>query len=167
MANNSINQIIVCGAGTMGSGIAQLAATAGFKVIQFDLSREMLEKSAKSIELSLQKFLAKGKLNEDEFNNIIANITYTTQPDACKGDLIIEAIVEKKEAKIGLFNQLFALNGPDLIVATNTSSIFPVCSSWICMLLIFFACAFYKSFDNASATFSNKCYNFIALVTSR
>lgn len=123
MANNSINQIIVCGAGTMGSGIAQLAATAGFKVIQFDLSKEMLDKSAKSIELSLQKFLAKGKLNEEEFNKIIANITYTTQLEACNGELVIEAIVEKKEAKIGLFNQLFALNGPDLIVATNTSSI--------------------------------------------
>lgn len=56
-------------------------------------------------------------------NRALSNIQYTSNINECKGDLVIEAIIEKKEAKIGLFNQLFELNGPDLIVASNTSSI--------------------------------------------
>jgi 3-hydroxybutyryl-CoA dehydrogenase len=123
MANNTIKTIIVCGAGTMGSGIAQVAATAGFKVIQFDLNELMLEKAAQSIERSLQKFAEKGKIKPEAVETILSNIQYTSNIDECKGELVIEAIIEKKEAKIALFNQLFAINGMNLIVASNTSSI--------------------------------------------
>lgn len=123
MANNAIKTIVVCGAGTMGSGIAQVAATAGFKVIQFDLNESMLVKAAQSIERNLQKFLEKGRIDSAILNRALSNIQYTSNINECKGDLVIEAIIEKKEAKIGLFNQLFELNGPDLIVASNTSSI--------------------------------------------
>lgn len=123
MANNAIKTIVVCGAGTMGSGIAQVAATAGFKVIQFDLNESMLVKAAQSIERSLQKFLEKGRIDSAILNKALSNIQFTSNINECKGDLVIEAIIEKKEAKIGLFNQLFELNGPDLIVASNTSSI--------------------------------------------
>lgn len=65
MANNTIKTIIVCGAGTMGSGIAQVAATAGFKVIQFDLNESMLVKAGQSIKKSLQKFVEKGKISPE------------------------------------------------------------------------------------------------------
>jgi len=123
MANNTIKTIIVCGAGTMGSGIAQVAATAGFKVIQFDLNELMLDKAAQSIERGLQKFVEKGKINPAIYETTLSNISYTSNINDCKGELVIEAIIEKKEAKIGLFNQLFEINGPNLIVASNTSSI--------------------------------------------
>lgn len=123
MEDKTIHTIIVCGAGTMGSGIAQVAATTGFKVIQFDLNKEMLVKAAYSIELSLKKFLDKEKISINQYEKAIANISYTSVIDDCRGELVIEAIIEKKEAKISLFNQLLAINGAELILATNTSSI--------------------------------------------
>lgn len=123
MEDKTIHTIIVCGAGTMGSGIAQVAATTGFKVIQFDLNKDMLVKAASAIEQSLKKFLDRGKISVHEYEQAIANISYTAEIQACKGELVIEAIVEKKEAKVDLFNQLLAINGPKLILATNTSSI--------------------------------------------
>jgi len=123
MTNNTIDTIIVCGAGTMGSGIAQVAATAGFKVIQFDLNESMLVKAAQSIEKSLQKFVEKGRIDPETFKTTISNINYTSNINECKGELVIEAIIENKEAKVGLFNQLFTINGPQLIIASNTSSI--------------------------------------------
>ncbi len=123
MANNTIKTIIVCGAGTMGSGIAQVAAVAGFKVVQFDLNESMLVKAAQSIKKSLQKFVEKGKISTVAFETALSNIHYTSNIVECKGELVIEAIIENKDAKVGLFNQLFHNNGPQLIVASNTSSI--------------------------------------------
>lgn len=123
MAIQPFKTIIVCGAGTMGSGIAQVAATAGFQVIQFDLNQAMLEKSAQNIALSLQKFLDKGKITAYEYQQTIQNIQYTSSIADCKGQLVIEAIIEKPSAKIDLFNQLLLINGSDLVLATNTSSI--------------------------------------------
>ena len=123
MANNTIKTIIVCGAGTMGSGIAQVAATAGFKVIQFDLNESMLVKAGQSIKKSLQKFVEKGKISPEVVDSALSNIHYTADITECKGELVIEAIIENKDAKVGLFNQLFTVNGPQLIVASNTSSI--------------------------------------------
>lgn len=123
MAIQTFKTIIVCGAGTMGSGIAQVAATAGYQVIQFDLNQSMLEKAAKNIEQSLRKFLEKGKITDSEFQQTIQNIQYTSSISDCKGQLVIEAIIEKQSAKIDLFNQLLLINGPDLVLASNTSSI--------------------------------------------
>jgi 3-hydroxybutyryl-CoA dehydrogenase len=123
MANNTIKTIIVCGAGTMGSGIAQVAAVAGFKVVQFDLNESMLVKAGQSIKKSLQKFVEKGKISNEAFETALSNIHYTADITECKGELVIEAIIENKDAKVGLFNQLFTVNGPQLIVASNTSSI--------------------------------------------
>lgn len=123
MANNTIKTIIVCGAGTMGSGIAQVAAIAGFKVIQFDLNESMLVKAGQLIKKSLQKFVEKGKISPEVVDSALSNIHYTADITECKGELVIEAIIENKEAKVGLFNQLFMNNGPQLMVASNTSSI--------------------------------------------
>ncbi len=123
MANNTINTIVVCGAGTMGSGIAQVAATAGFKVLQFDLNESMLLKAAQSIEKSLLKFAEKGKLSKEAVEKALSSIRYTSDIAECKGELVIEAIIENKEAKVGLFNQLFTNNGSQLMIASNTSSI--------------------------------------------
>ena len=107
----------------MGSGIAQLSAMAGFQTIQFDVQAAMLEKSRMSIEQALQKLLEKNKITAEEKQRAVSNITFTTNIAQCKADVIIEAIVEKKEAKIGLFNQLAAINNGEAVLATNTSSI--------------------------------------------
>lgn len=120
---NNIKTICVCGAGTMGSGIAQVAAQAGFQTIQFDLNPEMVAKSKQSINAGLAKLVEKGRLTADEQTGIMNRILFTTDAKECKADMIIEAIIEKKEAKISLFQELAAINNSETILATNTSSI--------------------------------------------
>lgn len=120
---NHIKTICVCGAGTMGSGIAQVAAQAGFQTIQFDLNPDMVEKSKQSIETGLTKMVDKGRMTIADKDAIVNRILFTSDIQQCRADLIIEAIIEKKEAKTGLFQSLSAINAPDTILATNTSSI--------------------------------------------
>ncbi|MCW3087820.1 MAG: 3-hydroxybutyryl-CoA dehydrogenase [Sediminibacterium sp.] len=118
-----IQTICVCGAGTMGSGIAQVAAMAGFTTIQFDVDPAMLEKSRAAIEKNLQWLSAKGKISAQEQKAGLSRIHFTTSIGDCIADLVIEAIIEKKEAKTGLFRQLALINSSETIFATNTSSI--------------------------------------------
>ncbi len=113
----------MCGAGTMGSGIAQVAAQAGFKTIQFDVNEIMLQKSKAAIISSLQKLTQKQKITEEEVAAILERISFTNSFENCKADIIIEAIVEKKEIKVELFNKLTAINHAETIFASNTSSI--------------------------------------------
>lgn len=120
---NEIKTICVCGAGTMGSGIAQVAAMAGFTTIQFDLNPEMLEKSRSAITRNLNWYVSKQKLNTEEKEAILARILFTANLTDCVANLFIEAIIENKEAKSALFNQLAAINSPTALLATNTSSI--------------------------------------------
>ena len=115
--------ICVCGAGTMGSGIAQVAAQAGYKTIQFDVNEAMLQKSKASIEKFLQTSVDKNKITESDKTNTLNNLVFTSNINDCIADIIIEAIIEKKEAKVSLFNKLAALNSATTILATNTSSI--------------------------------------------
>lgn len=119
----AIKTICVCGAGTMGSGIAQVAAQSGFQTIQFDLNPEMVAKSKQSIETSLTRLVEKGKLSAEEQGAVMSRLLFTTDIKKCIADMMIEAIIEKKEAKISLFQQLSDLNANDTILATNTSSI--------------------------------------------
>jgi 3-hydroxybutyryl-CoA dehydrogenase len=119
----NIQRICVCGAGTMGSGIAQVAALAGFETIQFDVNDEMLVKSRAGIEKNLQWLLDKGKINTAEKQECMQRLLFTNDLQRCKADLVIEAIIEKKEAKIDLFTKILAVNDTDTILATNTSSI--------------------------------------------
>ena len=118
-----IKTICVCGAGTMGSGIAQVAAQAGFTTIQFDVNKSMLAKSKTSIEKSLDYLVEKNKITTYEKIEILNRIVFTSHINDCVADLIIEAIVEKKEIKVELFNQLSVINTSETILATNTSSI--------------------------------------------
>jgi 3-hydroxybutyryl-CoA dehydrogenase len=122
-----ITTICVCGAGTMGSGIAQVAAMSGFNTILFDVNEAMLEKSNAEIAKNLEWLQNKGKITAGEQHNIQKKLQFTAYSSDCLADVIIEAIIEKKEAKISLFNQLAAINRPGCILATNTSSI-PVSS---------------------------------------
>lgn len=118
-----LKTIGIAGAGTMGAGIAQVCAQANYKVVLFDLNTSVLEKAEKSIATSLDKLVSLGKITGEQQTTFISAITYTSNINDLKVDLIIEAIIEKLEAKIGLFEQLMEINGQDTIYATNTSSI--------------------------------------------
>jgi 3-hydroxybutyryl-CoA dehydrogenase len=118
-----IRTICVCGAGTMGSGIAQLAAQAGFTTIQYDLSNEMLVKSRLAIEKNLEKLLEKNRVTADEKAASLSRLIFTDKPEECIADIVIEAVVENKQVKTELFNRLASINSADTIFASNTSSI--------------------------------------------
>ena len=119
----SINTICIVGAGTMGSGIAQVAAQSGFSVLLFDINEVVLEKGKTSIQKNLQWLLDKQKITAEEKEKIFQRINFIGDINDCIADLIIEAIVEKTEAKVALFNQLAEINHSDVIFASNTSSL--------------------------------------------
>lgn len=118
-----IQTICICGAGTMGSGIAQAAAQSGFYAILYELNAAILEKAKVSIENNLQKLAEKSKLTAAEKIKTLERIQFTNDLHHCLADVIIEAIVEKLEAKIALFNQLAEINHSETVFATNTSSL--------------------------------------------
>jgi len=107
----------------MGSGIAQVSAQAGFATILYELNPEVLEKAKAAIAKSLQSLVEKGKLSATEKEKIQGRLQFTGELQSCKADVIIEAIVEKPEIKIALFNQLAEINDNRCIFASNTSSL--------------------------------------------
>lgn len=119
-----IRTVGVCGAGLMGSGIAQTCASAGFNVILMEVAQEPLARGMAGITKSLDKFVEKGKLSQADRDATIGRLKTTTQvADLAKCDLVIEAIIENVEIKATLFRQLDELLAPDAIVCTNTSSL--------------------------------------------
>ena len=119
----NINSICVCGAGTMGSGIALAAAQAGIYTILFDLNPEVVQKAKTGIEKNLASLVVKQKINAKDKLDIIQRLHFTSELHECLADVIIEAIIEKMEAKLGLFNQLAEINHSECIFASNTSSL--------------------------------------------
>lgn len=119
----NINSICVCGAGTMGSGIAQAAAQAGFSILLFDPLPAALEKAKAGMEKNLQSLTEKAKINAGEKTKILQRIRFTDDIQICQADIFIEAIIENLEIKIGLFNQLAELNHSEAVFASNTSSL--------------------------------------------
>ncbi len=114
----------VIGAGTMGSGIAQVAAQCGHPVFLMDANTEQLERAKSGLEKSLTKLVEKGKFTEDQKKSIEASVSYVSALDALAScDLIIEAIVEKMEVKHSVFSSLENIVSPDCILASNTSSL--------------------------------------------
>lgn len=118
-----IKTIAVIGAGTMGSGIALSCASSGFKVILFDSFPGALQKGKEAITKNINYLLNKGKINQDAASGIHENIRYASKIELCKADLVIEAIIEKADAKIAVFNQLVKINNSYCIFASNTSSL--------------------------------------------
>ncbi|MDC7997503.1 3-hydroxyacyl-CoA dehydrogenase NAD-binding domain-containing protein [Gilvibacter sediminis] len=119
-----IHQVGIIGAGTMGSGIAQVAATAGCEVILCDLNQTVLDASKEKLEQVLSRLVVKGRIDADEKARIQGLIKYSTDiKDLSDANLVIEAIVESLEVKTKVFQQLEPLVGPDCIIATNTSSL--------------------------------------------
>ena len=119
----TIQTICVCGAGTMGSGIAQAAAQSGFHTLLYDLDNAMLERARQSVSKSLQALVQKGRIGEAEQTAISNRLHFTNELHDCLADVFIEAIVEKPEAKISLFNQLAEINHGESVFASNTSSL--------------------------------------------
>jgi 3-hydroxybutyryl-CoA dehydrogenase len=120
----AIKKVFVVGAGLMGSGIAQVAATAGYEVTKRDINDEALAKGMGAIEKSLGKFVEKGKVPEDTAKSALANIKTTIEmSDAADADLVVEAVFEKIELKQDVFKQLDQITSPDCILASNTSAI--------------------------------------------
>lgn len=118
-----INTICVAGAGTMGSGIAMTCAQNGYTVILFDTNEAIIEKATTSISKSLEQLVEKNKISAAEKEAVLSRHTFTTLIDHCKADLVIEAIIEKEDAKVDLFTKLTAINSSETIFASNTSSL--------------------------------------------
>lgn len=114
----------VIGSGTMGSGIAQVAATSGCQVSLYDTNQEALSKSKSNLETTLSKLVEKGKIDTAEKNRITANISYVNAlKDLSDADIVIEAIVENIDIKRNLFSDLESYVAADTILASNTSSL--------------------------------------------
>ena len=107
----------------MGSGIAQVCAQSSFTTILFDIDKTTLEKAKINIDKSLQYLTDKQKISVEQKNRICQLLKYSNNINDCKADLIIEAIIEKAEAKVALFNELTGINSSEIIFATNTSSL--------------------------------------------
>jgi 3-hydroxybutyryl-CoA dehydrogenase len=121
---HEIETIGVVGAGTMGHGIAQVAAVSGLSVVLADVAPEALERGRAGIERSLAKLVEKGRLADDERSAALARIATAGELAALAGaDLVVEAVVEKLEVKRRVLAELDGLCRPEAILATNTSSI--------------------------------------------
>lgn len=119
-----IEKVGVIGAGTMGSGIAQVAATNGCAVLLFDTREEALHSSKSNLERILARLVEKGRITAGQKENIQANITYVKKlPDFKGSDLVIEAIVEDLPIKKKVFAEVETHLSKEAIIASNTSSL--------------------------------------------
>ena len=119
-----IKKVGVLGCGLMGSGIAQVAATAGFETIVKEVSSDLIEKAFSGIDKSLTKFAEKGTITSEQQKEIRGRLSGTTAfDDLADCDIIIEAIIENLDEKRKTYSQLDALCKPETIFASNTSSL--------------------------------------------
>lgn len=107
----------------MGSGIAQVCAQNGFYTLLYDINTEGIEKAKTAIQKNLNYLVDKQKISVEEKSTIFQRIKFVTDTNDCIADVFIEAIVEKVEAKVSIFNQLAEVNHSEAIFATNTSSL--------------------------------------------
>lgn len=118
-----IEKIGIIGSGTMGTGIAQVAATSGFKVMLNDIEEAYLERSLKIMDKSLSKLVEKGKIEEDK-DAILDRIKITTcLADLRESDFVVEAVFEDLDVKTKVLQAVDEVLAPDVILASNTSSI--------------------------------------------
>ncbi|MBH0164455.1 3-hydroxybutyryl-CoA dehydrogenase [Fictibacillus sp. 7GRE50] len=120
----SIQNIIVIGAGQMGSGIAQVCAQAGYSVVLHDMQEEFVQKGIGIISKNLNRSVEKGRLDESEKESILSRITASVSlENASNADLVIEAVVENMDVKTQLFKMLDQYAPAHTILASNTSSL--------------------------------------------
>jgi 3-hydroxybutyryl-CoA dehydrogenase len=116
-------KVAVAGAGVMGAGIALSSIQAGYPTLLFDVNEDALEKGKSYISKELDKSVEKGKIAPEKAAAALALLSTVNDAAALQADIIIEAVLENLEIKQSLFKQLEAVNSPDTILATNTSSI--------------------------------------------
>ena len=121
---DGIQTIGVVGAGTMGAGIAQVAATSGYDVTMVDVEEDLVSEGFDRIEDSLDRFVGKGKLSEDDADAALGRIDGSTETESLAGaDLVVEAVVENMDVKRDVFTDLDEVCDSDAILATNTSTL--------------------------------------------
>lgn len=114
----------VVGAGTMGNGIAQTAANAGFQIVMCDVQEDFVKKGLQAIEKSLDRFVKKETITEDRKGEVLGRIKTTTNLEDLKDCfIVVEAVTENYEVKKQIFQKLDEICAPDAILASNTSSI--------------------------------------------
>jgi 3-hydroxybutyryl-CoA dehydrogenase len=119
-----IRKVGVVGLGTMGAGIAQVAAQSGFETVGREVSEELCERARGTIEHYLGRAVEKGRMTSEERDAAVGRLTFTTElADLAECDLVIEAIVEELEPKRETFAELDRLLAPEAILATNTSAL--------------------------------------------
>jgi 3-hydroxybutyryl-CoA dehydrogenase len=120
----TIQTIGIIGAGTMGNGIAHVAARSGFKVLLIDLDQRLLDRSIQTIARNLDREVAKSKISEDDKSDVLARIIPVAKHSALsEADFVIEAVVEDLEIKSKVFASVDGIARPGVILASNTSSI--------------------------------------------
>ncbi|MFW6003042.1 MAG: 3-hydroxyacyl-CoA dehydrogenase family protein [Halanaeroarchaeum sp.] len=120
----SIDTIGVVGAGTMGSGIAQVAATNGYDVVMRDVERDFLDSGFESIRSSLDRFVDTEAMTESEAEDVVDSITGTTElADLAAADVVVEAALEDMAVKRDIFADLDDIVPEDVVLATNTSTL--------------------------------------------
>lgn len=119
------DQIAVIGSGTMGAGIAQVAARAGYEVHLHDVSDERLLLARSAIESSLQRFVKGGSIKDSDAATALDQITFTTDLAKAVGgvSIVVEAVFEDLDVKAGIFKDLSKLCASDVILASNTSAL--------------------------------------------
>ncbi len=118
-----IKKVGVVGAGAMGNGIAMTAAMAGYEVIMRDIKDEFIDRGMKAIDKFLSKSVDKGKMEAAQKDEIIGRITTTTDMSAMKdADFVVEVVIEDLKLKKEVFKELDEICKPEIIIATNTSS---------------------------------------------
>lgn len=118
-----IKKIVVVGAGTMGNGIAQTAAVAGYQVTMTDIYPEVIERAQATIAKSVEKLVQKDVITEDQRDAALAIETAVDMEAVRKADLVVEAATENPELKLNLFSEIDVLAPKEAVLATNTSSI--------------------------------------------
>ena len=118
-----IKTVCICGAGTMGSGIAQVCATAGYLTVLYDVDDLKIQTARTTTDDNLKRLVEKQKISQSDHERIFQRIKFTSNIYDCVSDLVIEAIIEKPGPKISLFHHLLEINSRQTIFATNTSSL--------------------------------------------
>ncbi len=121
---DNIKQVTVIGSGTMGNGIAQVFASFGYNVTVVDLQQEFLDRAFAAITKSLDRIVKKGAITEDDKGSTLNRIKTSTDLDSAKdSQLVIEAVTENLQVKLDIFKKLDSICGPDVVFASNTSSL--------------------------------------------
>ena len=117
-------KIAVIGAGQMGNGIAQVAASAGYEVLMIDIKEEYVDRGMATIQKSLSKLVSKERISQSDADDTLARISTTTDRGECADvDLVVEAVPEILDLKTSIFSELDEICKPECILASNTSSI--------------------------------------------